>query len=145
MDEGEGRILGVDWGEKRIGLAISDPLGITAQALDTVRYSSLRESIAEVARTIRPFKIGRVVIGLPLRLDGSSGTQAQRVREWGKKLSRTLDLPVVFQDERLTSQEAERVLLQANLRRRRRRELTDRLAAQIILQSYLNQVASGFQ
>ncbi len=140
MCKSQGRILGIDWGEKSIGLAISDPLGITAQALDTVRYSSPRKSIEEVARTIRPFKIKRVVIGLPLRLNGSSGTQAQRVREWGKKLSRTLDLPVVFQDERLTSQEAERVLLQANLRRKRRRELTDRLAAQIILQSYLNQL-----
>jgi putative Holliday junction resolvase len=140
MSAEEGRILGVDWGEKRIGLAISDPLRITAQSLETVTCSSPRQSIEEVVRVTSPFEIERAVIGLPLRLNGSPGTQAGRVRQWGGKLSRALSIPVTYRDERLTSREAERVLLRANVRRKRRRELTDQLAAQIILQSYLNQL-----
>ena len=142
MSAEEGRILGVDWGEKRIGLAISDPLRITAQPLDTVICSSPRKSAEEVARVTRAYKIELAVIGLPLRFNGTSGSQAQRVRAWGEKFSRVRALPVVYRDERMTSQEAERVLLQADLRRKRRRETTDRLAAQIILQGYLNQLKS---
>jgi putative holliday junction resolvase len=136
--ERKGRILGIDPGEKRIGLAISDPLGITAQGLPTIAVSSAGETIREIGETARRLEVVRVVIGLPLQMDGSEGEGTRRARRLGGQLASTLGLPVIFRDERLTSRLAEKVLLEGNLSRKRRKEESDRLAAQLILQNYLD-------
>jgi putative Holliday junction resolvase len=135
-----GRIVAVDLGEKRIGLAISDPLGITAQGHSILRVNSRREAVQKLSERVRETGAVRVVVGLPLNMNGSRGVQAQKAYRFGDQLKKELDIPIVFWDERLSSRQAERVLLQADLSRRRRRAKTDKLAAQIILQSYLDKI-----
>ncbi len=134
----ESRILGIDLGEKRIGLAVSDPLGMTAQGLPTLEIRSEKEALAGIAAAARDWKAVRIVIGLPLNMNGSEGAQASRARRVGAALGRMLLLPVDFRDERWSSRSAERVLLEADLSRRKRRQALDRLSAQIILQNYLD-------
>ena len=136
--ETKGRILGIDWGEKRIGLAVSDPLGITAQGLPTLAVSSSGETLREIAATVRKWEVARIVIGLPLLMDGSEGEGTRKVRQLGRRLEAELDLPVEFSDERLTSRIAEAALLEGDLSRKRRKEESDRLAAQLILRNYLD-------
>ena len=133
------RILGIDPGEKRIGLAVSDPLGITAQGLETIQVSSAGETIREIGKTAGRLEVSRIVIGLPLQMDGSEGEGARRACRLGRQLEAALGLPVIFRDERLTSRLAEQALLEGDLSRKRRKVETDRLAAQLILQNYLDE------
>lgn len=132
------RILGIDLGERRIGLALSDPLALTAQGLPTLTVKSFEEAVGKVAETARKNRAITIVVGLPLNLNGRAGCQARKAYQFGERLQQKLDINVVYWDERLSSQAAERVLLQAGLRRRRRKYERDKLAAQIILQSYLD-------
>ena len=134
-----GRILGIDPGEKRIGVALSDLLGITAQGLMTLEVTSSAEALKEIDDIIRRKNVGLVVIGLPLNMDGSAGIQAKRARKLGEAIGEKSGVPVEYQDERLTSLQAEKVLLQADLSRKKRKTKIDLLAAQLILQSYLDQ------
>lgn len=136
--ETKGRILGVDPGEKRIGLAISDPLGITAQGLPTILVTSIGETIQKIGEAARRLEVVQMVIGLPLNMDGSEGEQAQKSRKLGQRLEADLGLPVIYWDERLTSLMAEAAMLEGDLSRTRRKEESDRLAAQLILQNYLD-------
>ncbi|MEA1929015.1 MAG: Holliday junction resolvase RuvX [Candidatus Auribacterota bacterium] len=133
------RILGIDPGEKKIGLALSDPLGITAQGLDTIQVTSPADAAEQISRVARESGAQRIIIGLPLNMDGSEGEQARRAYNLGSLLEESLSLPVIFRDERLTSRQAEQVLLEADMRRKKRKLTVDRLAAQIILQSYLDE------
>ena len=133
------RILGIDPGEKRIGLALSDPLGITAQGLPTIQIKSPADAAEKISMVAREKEVVKIIIGLPLNMDGSEGEQADRSYHLGSLLEELLGLPVIFRDERLTSRQAELVLLEADMRRRRRKEHVDRLAAQIILQCYLDE------
>ncbi|MDP8215368.1 MAG: Holliday junction resolvase RuvX [Candidatus Euphemobacter frigidus] len=133
-----GRILGIDPGEKRIGLALSDPLGITAQGLETLQVTSPGDAVQQISEIARQVEVSKIIIGLPLNMDGSKGEQARRAQRLGARLEAALHLPVLFRDERLTSRQAEQVLIEANLSRRRRREKIDRMAAQLILQNYLD-------
>jgi putative Holliday junction resolvase len=139
----KGRILGIDPGEKRIGLAVSDPLGITAQGLETIQVSSSGETLRRISETAWRLEVVRIVVGLPLRMDGSEGEGTRRARRLGGQLESALGLPVIFRDERLTSRLAEQALLEGNLSRERRREESDRLAAQLILQNYLDSGEGG--
>ena len=134
-----GRILGIDPGEKRIGLALSDPLGITAQGLPTLRVTSPVNAVRQIAVIAGQSEVSTIIIGLPLNMDGTEGEQARRAYRLGARLKEMLQLPVLFRDERLTSRQAERVLLEGNLSRKRRKKEIDRIAAQIILQSYLDE------
>lgn len=136
--ETKGRILGVDPGEKRIGLAVSDPLGITAQGLPTILVTSIGETIQKIGEAARRLEVVQMVIGLPLNMDGSEGEQAQKSRKLGQRLEADLGLPVIYWDERLTSLMAEAAMLEGDLSRTRRKEESDRLAAQLILQNYLD-------
>ena len=133
------RILGIDPGEKRIGLALSDPLGITAQGLSTLELGNPNQAAVKIAEIIRGRGVKLVVMGLPLNMDGSAGIQAARARKLGTEIEAKSGVPVIYRDERLTSRQAEQVLLQADLSRRKRKTRVDRLAAQLILQSYLEQ------
>jgi putative Holliday junction resolvase len=133
-----GRTLALDLGEKRVGVAVSDPLGITAQGQETLVRRGGRRDIEGVAELVRTHGAERVVIGLPLMMDGREGPAATRAREFAADLSATLGIPVDTWDERLTTAEVERVLISSGMRRSRRRDERDRLAAVVLLQSWLD-------
>lgn len=131
------RIAALDVGDARIGVAVSDELGITAQGIGVVRRVGGRRDLEALATMLAPYTPERLVVGLPLNMNGSEGPQATRVRAFATQVAAHLDLPLDFWDERLTTVAAERSLLEADLSRRRRRELVDKVAATIILQGYL--------
>jgi putative Holliday junction resolvase len=132
------RILALDLGEKRIGLAISDESHTLARGLGVYHRCSLSRDLAYLKDLVESEGIERIVLGLPVNMDGSLGPKAQETMEFQKRLSEELEIPVELFDERLTTAEAERVLLEAGLRRRKRAGLRDQLAAVLILQGYLD-------
>lgn len=140
MAEGEprGRVLGLDYGSRRIGVAVSDPLGITAQPLPALHREGDRKDIAGIARLVGGLGVDSVVLGLPLLLNGDEGPQAARARAFGDTLSAELSLPVTMWDERLTTAQSERHLIESGVRRERRKELRDSLSAMFLLQSFLD-------
>jgi len=131
------RILALDFGSKRIGLAVSDELGLTAQGLPTLQRSNKRKDLGHLRRVIRQYSVGEIVMGLPLRMSGSEGVQAEKVQTFAEELRRSFKLPVHLFDERLTSVEANRVLHETDMSTQRRAEVVDRIAAVLILQSFL--------
>jgi putative Holliday junction resolvase len=139
------RILALDLGRKRIGLAISDPLGLTAQGLETFERSHIRADIGAIHQATSHWQAGAVLIGLPRTLRGDEAKQANWVRDFGKRLRKRNGLPVVYWDERLTSVEAERVLRQEGGDRLSMKGKVDRLAAVILLQSYLDAGCPGLE
>src|SRR5262245_9872514 len=128
------RIAALDVGDARIGVAVSDELGITAQGIGVVRRVGGRRDLEALAAMLAPYTPERVVVGLPLNVDGSEGRQAERVRAFAAGVASHLGLPIEFWDERLSTVAAERALLEADVSRRRRRQLVDQVAATIILQ-----------
>jgi putative Holliday junction resolvase len=136
-DKKDVRIMGLDIGSHTIGVAITDELRITAQALKTIRRKSKEEDFEEIIRIIDQFKIGKIVVGLPKNMNGTLGKQAKMVLQWIKAISERVDLPIVTWDERFSTVEASRVLLEADLSRRKRKKAIDKLAAVIILQGYI--------
>ena len=133
-----GRVLGLDYGSHRIGVAVSDPLGITAQPLPALHREGNRKDIAGIGRRIAGLGVDSVVVGLPLLLNGDEGPQAARARAFGDMLSAELSLPVTMWDERLTTAQSERHLIGSGVRRERRKEIRDSLSAMILLQSFLD-------
>ncbi len=131
------RALGIDYGRRRLGLAISDEGGILASPLPVYERRGEKEDLTFLSNLISERKAGRIVLGLPLNMDGSSGEMADEVIAFAAALREESGLPVFTFDERLTSIEAERVLVQANLSRKRRKGLRDSLSAVLILQGYL--------
>jgi putative Holliday junction resolvase len=136
-------VLGLDLGERRIGVALSDPLGITAQGRETIPRRGGRKDHEAIAALARTEGVRRVVVGLPLRLDGTAGAAAEEARRFAAELERVSDLPVELWDERLTTVEVERAMTAAGVRRRKRRGEVDRLSAVLILQSWLDAHAAG--
>jgi putative Holliday junction resolvase len=133
------RTMGLDIGTRNIGIAMSDELGITAQGLKTLRRKSTEEDLREIAAIVGQFEIDKIVVGLPKNMNGTLGEQAEIVLEWTKVLTDKIQLPVVTWDERLSTVGASKVLLQADLSRRKRKKVIDKLAAVLILQGYLDQ------
>jgi putative holliday junction resolvase len=136
------RILGLDLGSRTIGVAVSDELGITAQGLKTIKRRTKAEDLKEIAGIVDQFKISKIVVGLPKNMDGSLGKQAEMVFQWIKDLRERISLPFVTWDERLSTVGASKVLLEADLSRKKRKSVIDKLAAVLILQGYLNQVGN---
>lgn len=132
------KLLGIDFGDRRIGVAASDALGLTAQPVTVLERQSLAEDIARIAELANRRRAQTIVVGLPLNMDGSAGPAARRARRFAAALRRELGLAVELWDERLTTVEAERVLIASGERRARRRQLRDSVAAAIILQAYLD-------
>ncbi|MGI6145382.1 MAG: Holliday junction resolvase RuvX [Clostridia bacterium] len=132
------RILGLDIGEKRIGLAVSDELGITAQGLKTLNRTKLEDDLHRLAELIREKEINKLVVGLPKNMNGTLGPQAERVKKFVDLLTKECPCEVVYWDERLTTIAAQRTLLEADVSRKKRRNSVDRLAAVLILQGYLD-------
>ena len=131
------RILAIDFGSRRIGLAVTDKLGLTAQGLPTLHRTNKRSDFDHLRRTLKNYAVGEIVVGLPLRMSGATGTQSDKVEAFAEALRARFKLPVHLFDERLTSVEANRVLDATEMSGRRRKEVVDQLAAVLILQAFL--------
>lgn len=135
---GNMKVLGLDIGEKRIGIAVSDELRCTAQGVSVMQRSGAAEDIGAIQELIKASQVSEVVVGLPKNMDGSVGEGAQKVLSFVSKLEEALSVPVILWDERWTTAEATRMLLQADVTRRKRRKVVDKIAAVLILQGYLD-------
>ncbi|HUK49017.1 MAG TPA: Holliday junction resolvase RuvX [Terriglobales bacterium] len=131
------RILGLDVGSKTIGIAVSDPLGITAQGLQTIRRKNKRLDFEQLGRIVGEYQIAEIVVGYPLRLSGNEGTQSEKMQHFAEDLRVRFGLPVHLWDERLTSSQANRILRDADLSIKKRGEAVDRMAAVLILQNWM--------
>lgn len=136
------RILALDPGTKRIGVALSDELGWTAQPLETYERRSVAADVAHIQQLVDRHEVKRIVMGFPVRLDGTLGPAALQVQEFIGQLEQTVTVPIVTWDERMTTKAAEEILIQANMSRRKRKGAVDRVAAAILLQSYLENLGS---
>lgn len=132
------RILGLDFGTKTFGVALSDELTITAQALTSISRTTLNRDLEGLLQLIRDHGVEEVVIGLPINMDGSRGPAAEAVEAFSNRLKALTEIKIILWDERLTTVAAERILLEGDLSRRKRRRVIDRLSAAIILQGYLD-------
>ena len=133
------RVLGIDYGDRHIGLAVSDALGVTSQPLETYLFKNRPEEDAPFFKDlVARQEIGEIVVGLPLRMDGSSGTRADKTRAFARWLGAAVERPVVFWDERLTTHQALNVMLEQKVRTRDKRSVVNQISAAIILQSYLD-------
>lgn len=135
------RIMGLDYGSKTVGVAISDPLGVTAQGIEIIRRESenkLRKSLARIDALIEEYQIGKIILGFPKHLNNTIGDRGEKSLEFKKTLERRTGLEVMMWDERLTTVEAERTLIEGNIRRENRKNYVDKLAAVFILQGYLD-------
>ena len=133
------RLLGLDLGERRIGIAISDPLGITAQAHSVLqRQGSLKEDLLELQRIIREKEVTQIVLGFPKNMNGTEGPMAEKTKLFGAKLEQVTGIKVVYWDERLSTASAQRMLIEADLSRRKRKMKVDQVAAAIILQNFMD-------
>jgi putative Holliday junction resolvase len=137
------RTLAVDPGTKRVGVAVSDPTGMIAQALTTIDAEPAESLAARVAEIAEAQGAGRVVVGMPRRMDGSYGPEAKAARELADRIRKASGLPVELVDERLTTVAAERSLLEGGVRRTKRRQSIDRVAAALLLQSHLDRRRAG--
>ena len=143
------RKIGLDVGDKTIGVAVSDELLITAQGITTIERTGIRKDADKVIGFVSEYNCDTVVIGLPLRLDGSNSSQTEKVCSFGDMLKNKMrstglsKVAVIFQDERFTTSIAEKVLIEADLRRQKRKEVIDKQAAVLILQAYLDSLKKG--
>jgi putative pre-16S rRNA nuclease len=132
-----GRILGLDVGARRIGIAVSDPLGITAQGLETLQRKNKRTDLEQLAKVVQKYEVKEIVVGLPLRMSGAEGSQAEKIQLFATELRKKFRLPVHLWDERLTSVEANRLLRETDLSIEKRGQAVDRMAAVLILQGWM--------
>lgn len=132
-----GRVLGLDVGSRRIGVAVSDPLGITAQGLETLQRRTKRQDFESLQRVIQQYDVREIVVGLPLRMSGAEGIQSDKMQVFAEELRKRFRLPVHLWDERLTSVEANRLLRETDLSIEKRGKAVDRMAAVLILQGWM--------
>jgi putative Holliday junction resolvase len=137
------RILALDPGTKRIGVALSDELGWTAQPLETFERKSLAADVAHIKELVHCHEVREVVIGMPVQLDGRMGPAAQSVRQFLEAVQAGVGVPVVTWDERLTTKAAEQMLIEADVSRKKRKGVVDRVAAALLLKSYLEHLSSS--
>ena len=135
------RILGLDYGSKTVGVAICDPLGWTAQPVETIvrkEENKLRRTLARIEAIVKEYSVETIVLGLPKNMDGSMGERAEKTLEFKGMLERRMGLPVIMWDERLTTVAAEEILIESGIRRENRKAYVDQIAAGLILQEYLD-------
>ena len=134
------RILGLDYGSKTVGVAMTDALGMTVQPYKTIqrdRESKLRQTLSEIAEIVEQYRIEKIVMGLPLNMDDTEGDCAAKTRDFAEKLKLRVAVPIEFTDERLTTMEAEEILDQSGIPRSEQKKVIDQVAAQLILEQYL--------
>lgn len=137
------RVMGLDYGSKTVGVAISDPLGITAQGIETIHRKAenkLRQTLARIEALAKEYEVDRLVLGFPKNMNNTIGDRAEKSLEFKEMLERRTGLPVIMWDERLTTVEAERTLMESKVRRENRKKYVDKIAAVFILQGYLDSV-----
>lgn len=133
-----GRLMGIDHGIKRIGVALSDPLGITAQPFCVIERSSVKEDFVKIKDIIAVQEVSKIIFGLPLNMDGSEGPKSAEVRTFAGKLALEISIPIEFLDERLTTMQADRMLIEeGDVSREKRKGLRDKIAASLILECYM--------
>lgn len=135
------RIMGLDFGSKTVGVAVSDELGLTATGIEIVRRDSpnkLRKTLARIEALINEYNVDKIVLGYPVMLDGGEGERVEKTKEFATMLHRRTNLEIIFQDERLTTVEAYEIMDLAGIKREDRYKYVDQVAAQVILEDYLN-------
>lgn len=132
------RVLSIDYGLKRIGLALSDPTGLLAQGFGVLQRVSDKGAVEDITKIVLEKEVGEVVVGLPKNMNGSIGQRAEQCKAFADKLAGSVSIPVVMYDERLTTVAATRVLIDADMRRNKRKRVVDEIAATILLQNYLD-------
>ena len=140
------RVLGLDYGSKTVGVAVSDPLGLTAQRLETIwrkQENKLRKTLAQVEELVKEYEVERIVLGYPKNMNNTVGERAEKALEFKEMLERRIGIPVIMWDERLTTVEADRTLIEAGVRRENRKQYLDGLAAVNNLQGYLDSLTNG--
>jgi len=135
------KIMGLDVGDVRTGVAVSDALGWTAQGKEVIKSKSLEEGIEYIASLVEKYNVEKIVVGLPKNMNGSLGPRAEKVLSFVESLKSRIDLPIITWDERLSTVAAERTLIQADLSRKKRKEVIDKMAAVVILQNYLDSIS----
>jgi len=136
------RILAVDYGVKRIGLALSDTLGITAQEFETINVLKKDEHFLRIKEIVEKEKVKKILIGMPLNMNGSKGERAREVEKFIEKLKRYVNIPVIMKDERLTSVEAKKIMVSLGQKTGKNKEKIDRLAAVLLLETYLESISN---
>ena len=139
------RVMGLDYGSKTIGVAVSDPMGLTAQGIETItreEENKLRKSLRRIEELAEQYQVGEIVLGFPKNMNNTIGERAEKALQLKETLERRLGLPVVMWDERLTTVEADRTLIEAGVRRENRKKYVDMIAAVFILQGYLDAKAN---
>lgn len=134
------RILGLDYGSKTVGVAITDPMGITVQPLKTIvrdRESALRKTLKEIQQIVEENDVEKIILGLPLNMNDTEGDRARSTREFAEKLRLRVSVPIEFEDERLTTMEAAEILDESGVKRSEQKKVIDQVAAQLILEQYL--------
>mgnify|MGYP001625900603 FL=1 len=137
------RKMGIDYGDKRIGIALSDQLCIISSPYEVYQNKGQEDALRHLGQIIKDYNVDEVAFGLPLNMDGSEGERAKLHREFGQKLEKYSGVKVFYVDERLTSAEAEEILISGGVRREKRKELIDKISAQLILQSYIDNLKKG--
>ena len=132
------KIVSLDIGTVRIGVAASDIMEITASAYTVYKRKDFKSDITNIAKIINDLQAGQVVIGLPLKMDGTEGQSVEMARKFGEELSKEVNVPIIYQDERLSTVTAQKILIESGMRREKRKDKVDSLAATIILQTYLD-------
>lgn len=138
------RIMGLDFGSKTVGVAVSDALLLTAQGVEIIRRQSpnkLRQTLARIEELIEEYEVDKIVLGYPKNMNNTEGERCEKTREFKEMLERRTGLPVILWDERLTTVEADRTMIEGGIRRENRKEYVDKLAAVFILQGYLDGLA----
>lgn len=132
--------MGIDLGEVRIGIAVSDPLGMTAQGVEVIRRASEEKDLYRLGELLKQYEIQKIVLGFPKNMNGTIGPRGEITQQFAKLLEDTFELPVILWDERLSTVAAERMLIEADVRRDKRKKVVDKMAAAIILQNYLDSI-----
>ena len=135
------RVIGLDYGSKTVGVALSDELMLTAQPLTTIhrdRQTKLRQTLAQIEQIIEQYDVDRIVVGWPKKLDNEEGERCEKTKEFGDMLENRTGLEIIYQDERLTTAQADGVLEQGGIRKDKRKQYIDKMAASLILQNYLD-------
>ena len=139
------RVMGLDYGSKTVGVAISDPLGITAQGIETIERkeeNKLRRTLARIEELVKEYEVESIVLGFPKNMNNTLGERAEKSLEFKEMLERRIGIPVIMWDERLTTVEAERTLIESKVRRENRKKYVDKIAAVFILQGYLDSISA---
>lgn len=138
------RVMGLDYGSKTVGVAISDPLGFTAQGIETIQRkeeNKLRQTLARIEALVKEYEVNEIVLGFPKNMNNTIGDRAEKTLGFKEMLERRINIPVIMWDERLTTVEAERTLIESKVRREDRKKYVDKIAAVFILQGYLDSLS----